>query len=70
MIQLPATIENRFIHAAEDFGQSPAKFLEYLLDEYLQDRLDARLAESAYHDFIESGESAISLEKVMTDNGL
>ncbi|MCQ8128307.1 hypothetical protein [Methylomonas rivi] len=70
MIELPAPIENRLIHAAQDAGQNLAVFLNRLLDEYAEDQADAKLAESAYKEFIESGESSISLDKLMTDNGL
>jgi len=70
MIELPAPIENRLIHAAQDAGQNLATFLDRLLDEYAQDQADAKLAENAYREFVESGESSIPFEKLMADNGL
>lgn len=70
MIELPAPIENRLIHAAQDAGQNLATFLDRLLDEYAEDQADAKLAETAYREYLESGENGISLEKVMADNDL
>lgn len=70
MIELPILVENRLIHAAKESGLNLSNFIETLLDEYLEDQRDAKIAEAAYREFIQSGEAAISFEKVMSDNGL
>lgn len=70
MIELPIPVENRLIHAAQESGQNLASFIETLLDEYIEDQRDVKIAEAAYREFIQSGESAIPFSQVMSDNGL
>ncbi len=47
MIELPANIENRLIHAVQDEGQSLAQFVDRLLASYLEDKADAEAAEAS-----------------------
>jgi predicted DsbA family dithiol-disulfide isomerase len=53
MIELPASTENRLIHAAQESGMSPLTFMDSLLDEFLEDNQDIRQAELA---LLEPGE--------------
>ncbi len=70
MINLPANVESRLIHAAQDEGQSLAQFVDHLLENYLEDKADAQAAESAYHEFIASGEAAVPLGKLIAEHGV
>ena len=53
MIQLSQPIENRLIQAAKGAGQNIETFLSFLLDEYLEDKIDIGKAEAA---MLEEGE--------------
>ncbi|WNB76071.1 hypothetical protein [Methylomonas koyamae] len=70
MIELPANVESRLIHAAQDEGQSLAQFVDRLLESYLEDKADAQTAEAAYREFIASGEAAIPLDKLIAEHGV
>lgn len=70
MIELPANVESRLIHAAQDEGQSLAQFVDLLLENYLEDKADALAAEAAYREFIASGEAAIALDKLIAEHGV
>lgn len=70
MIELPANVESRLIHAAQNEGQSLAQFVDFLLESYLEDKADAQVAEAAYREFIASGETAISLDKLIAEHGV
>lgn len=47
MIELPVPTEARIIQAAQTAGVSVSKFLDRLLDEYLEDKVDVEQAERA-----------------------
>ncbi|QSB01329.1 hypothetical protein JWZ98_22310 [Methylomonas sp. EFPC1] len=70
MIELPANVESRLIHAAQDEGQNLAQFVDRLLEIYLEDKTDAQTAEAAYREFIVSGEAAIPLDKLIAEHGV
>ncbi len=64
MIDLPAPIETRLIHAALDSGQNLARFLETLLDEY-EDQHDIKQAEIALKE-----EGSMSLKQFRAIHGV
>ncbi|WP_347986052.1 hypothetical protein [Methylomonas sp. AM2-LC] len=47
MIELSPSTEHRLILAAQAVGQNLSTFLDSLLDEYLEDQFDIKLAETA-----------------------
>ncbi len=70
MIELPQPTETLLLNAAKLAGDSPIHLLDRLLYEFIEDQRDAKIAEQAYFEFIDSGEAAIPFEKVLSDNGL
>lgn len=58
MIALPEQLEKSFLHIAECEHKAPDKLLAQLVEEYLEDFYDVRLAEQAIKR-IEAGEETL-----------
>ncbi len=69
-VRLPEETHNRLKTLAQATNRSSAYYLRQALDNYLDDLEDAYLAETAYEDFVKSGEKAIPLEEVEKKLGL
>ena len=70
MIQISDTQEVRLNALASKAGKPVTEVIDLLMTEYIQDMQDAIEADSAYAEFLESGEKTISLEQLKKENGL
>lgn len=69
-IRLPEEIEQRLTDLAKRTGRTKTFYAREAILNYLEDLEDAYLAETAYEDFVKSGEEAIPLEEVERRLGL
>lgn len=69
-VQLPDEISARLTALAKATKRTKSFFLREALERSLEDLEDAYLAETAYEEFLKSGEPAIPLKKVMKEYGL
>jgi len=70
MIAIHNDLEIQIVNCALSCDKTPQDFLKQLINDYQQDRNDYLLAEQLYQEFIASGESTISFDQVMKENGL
>ncbi len=69
-VQLPDDISARLTALAKATKRTKSFFLREAIERSLEDLEDVYLAETAYEDFLKSGEKAIPLEKVEKELGL
>ncbi len=69
-VQLPDDISARLTALAKATKRTKSFFLREAIERSLEDLEDVYMAETAYEDFLKSGEKAIPLEKVEKDLGL
>ncbi len=63
-VRLPDDLTNRLSHLAEKTKRTKSYFIREALDRTIEDLEDAYLAETAYEEFVKSGEAAVALEDV------
>jgi len=69
-VQLPDELAARLATLAKATKRTKSHFIREALERTLEDLEDAYLAETAYEEFLKSGEKAIPLEDVVRDLGL
>ena len=69
-VRLPENIEKRLNTLAKATKRPKSYYVREAIERVLEDMEDAYLAESAYEEFLKSGEPAISIDKVENDLGL
>lgn len=69
-IRLPEEIEQRLTDLAQRTGRTKTFYAREAILKHLEDLEDAYLAETAFEDFVKSGESAIPLGDVEKSLGL
>lgn len=69
-VQLPDDISARLTALAKATKRTKSFFLREAIERSLEDLEDVYLAETAYEDFLKSGDKAIPLEKVEKELGL
>lgn len=69
-VRLPKELSQRLGVLSKTTKRTKSYFIREALERTLDDLEDAYLAESAYEEFIKSGEKAIPLEDVERDLGL
>ncbi|MFW5836942.1 MAG: DUF6290 family protein [Desulfovibrionaceae bacterium] len=69
-VRLPDDIANRLEVLAKATKRTKSHFIREALERSLEDLEDAYLAETAYEEFLKSGEKAIPLEEVERKLGL
>ena len=69
-VRLPKELSQRLGVLSKATKRTKSYFIREALERALDDLEDAYLAESAYEEFIKSGEKAIPLEDVERDLGL
>lgn len=69
-VRLPEELSQRLVVLSKATKRTKSHFIREALERTLEDLEDAYLAETAYEDFVKSGEKAISLEDVERDLGL
>ena len=69
-VRLPEVLSQRLGVLTKATKRTKSYFIREALERTLEDLEDAYLAETAYEDFIKSGEKAIPLEDVERDLGL
>ena len=66
-VRLPETLSQRLTVLSNATKRTKSHFIRESLERTLEDLEDAYLAETAYEDFMKSGEKSISLEDVERD---
>ncbi|MFP4265926.1 MAG: DUF6290 family protein [Desulfonatronovibrionaceae bacterium] len=69
-VRLPEELANRLTVLTRATKRSKSYFIREALERTIMDLEDAYLAETAYEDFLKSGEESISLEEVERRLGL
>ncbi len=69
-VRVPEETHIRLKNLARATNRSSAYYLREALEKYLEDLEDVYLAETAYEEFVKSGEKAIPLEDVEKRLGL
>lgn len=69
-VTLPEGLAQRLTSLAKAAKRSEDDFIREALECFLDDLDDARLAETAYEDFLKSGEAAVPLEELERRLGL
>lgn len=69
-VRLPEELSQRLVVLSKATKRTKSHFIREALERTLEDLEDAYLAETAYEDFVKSGEKAIPLEDVERDLGL
>ncbi len=69
-VRLPDDVANRLQILAKATKRTKSHFIREALERSLEDLEDAYLAETAYEEFLKSGEKAIPLEEVERKLGL
>jgi RHH-type transcriptional regulator, rel operon repressor / antitoxin RelB len=69
-VQLPDELSARLNTLAKATKRTKSHFIREALERTLEDLEDAYLAETAYEDFVKSGEGALSLEDAERKLGL
>lgn len=69
-VRLPEDLSQRLGLLSKATKRTKSHFIREALERTLEDLEDAYLAETAYEDFLKSGDKAISLEEVERDIGL
>jgi len=63
-VRLPENLENQLTLLAKETKRPKSYYVREALERFLEDIEDAYLAESAYEDFIKSGEKTIPLNEM------
>ena len=69
-VRLPENLEKRLNALAAVTKRPKSYYVREAIERVLKDMEDAYLTESAYEDFLASGEQAIPIDKVENDLGL
>lgn len=69
-VRLPEDLSQRLAVLTKATKRTKSYFIREALERTLEDLEDVYLAETAYEDFLKSGDKAISLEDVERDIGL
>ncbi|WP_291322938.1 DUF6290 family protein [Desulfonatronospira sp.] len=69
-VRLPVGLSQRLVLLSKATQRTKSYFIREALERTLEDLEDAYLAETAYEEFLKSGEKAIPLEDVERDIGL
>jgi RHH-type rel operon transcriptional repressor/antitoxin RelB len=69
-VRLPEELSQRLGLLSKATKRTKSHFIREALERTLEDLEDVYLAETAYEDFLKSGDKAISLEDVERDIGL
>lgn len=69
-VRLPDDIDKRLSHLAKVTNRPKSFYVREAIERSLEDIEDAYLAESAYEDFLKSGEKAVTLEELEDGLGL
>ena len=69
-VRLPENLEKRLNALAAVTKRSKSYYVREAIERVLEDMEDAYLTESAYEEFLKSGEQAIPIDKVENDLGL
>jgi len=63
-VRLPQDLEKRLTHLSQVTKRPKSYYVREAIERFLEDIEDVYLAETAYEDFLKSGESAITLNAV------
>jgi RHH-type rel operon transcriptional repressor/antitoxin RelB len=69
-VRLPEELENRLNNLAKATRRPKSYYVREALERSIEDLEDAYLAESAYEEFLKSGEQSVPLEELEQSLGL